>query len=89
MTDFYQPDLSKEVSKTVAEENINRWVKTFDEVTVGKKVYYYEEIYTEKPGEELITMCNYLDIELKEKLFDGIINPINKEFDEKKQKSLI
>ena len=89
MSDFHQPDLTKEVSKMVADENINRWMKIFDEVTIGKKVFYYEEIYTEKPSKELLTMCNYLDIEFKEKLFDGIIHPINKEFDEKKQKSII
>lgn len=89
MSDFHQPDLSKEDSKIVAEENINRWVKIFDEITIGKKVYYYEDIYTENPGEELLEMCDYLGIQLKQKLFDKIIHPINKEFDEKKEKSLI
>jgi hypothetical protein len=89
MSDFHQPDLSKEESKIVAEENINRWIKIFDEVTKDKKVYYYEDIYVDKPNKELLKMCDYLEIEFKENLFNEIIHPTNKEFDEKKQKSLI
>jgi hypothetical protein len=58
-------------------------------LTKDKKVYYYEDIYQDTPSLEFNEMCEYLGIEISKNLFDKIIHPINKEFDEKKEKSII
>jgi hypothetical protein len=89
LSDFQRPDLSKEVSDVVAKKNIEEWTTIFDSVTKNKRIFYYEDIYTEIPSNELLDMCNYLNIPLNISLFDKIIHFKNKEFDEKKQKTII
>jgi hypothetical protein len=89
LSDFQRPDLSKEISDVVARKNIKDWTNVFDILTKDKKVYYYEDIYQDTPSLEFNEMCEYLGIEISKNLFDKIIHPINKEFDEKKEKSII
>jgi hypothetical protein len=89
MSDFQQPDLTKEVSDVVAKKNIESWNSVFDEITKDKKIFFYEDIYTDTPSEELIEICHYLNIDLKQTLFDMYIHTNNKEFNEKKIKTII
>ena len=88
-SDFQQPDLPKEISDIDSDEKIRRWTTIFNELTIGKKIYYYENIYTEKPSEEIIERCNYLNIDFNQNIFNKTLHLKNKEMDEKKIRTII
>jgi hypothetical protein len=89
LSDFQRPDLSKEFSDIVAKKRIEEWTEIFDKITKNKKIFYYEDIYQKNPSSELFDMCDYLNISFNYFLFDKIMHSKNKEFDEKKEKSII
>lgn len=74
---------------TVSDRNVfasdyyEKWIPIFDEITKNKKVYYYEDIYQDKISNSILEICDYLNINLDEKIFSDIVhiknrNPFNK-----------
>lgn len=87
-SDFQQPDLPKEISDIDSDEKIRRWTIIFDEITLGQKIYYYEDIYTEKPGKDIIELCDYLNIDFNLNKFNETLHLKNKEMNEKKIRTI-
>lgn len=88
-SDFHRLMNSEEQSNSIADKKINEWNIIFDEVTVGKKVYYYEDIFLDYPSKEIIEMCNYLGITFNIDLFNKILHIKNRYISKKLNKSLI
>lgn len=73
-SNFHRLKNSKEQSNSIAETKINEWNLIFDEITLNKRVYYYEDIFLDYPSQEIIEMCDYLNITFNIDLFNKILH---------------
>jgi hypothetical protein len=88
-SNFHRLKNSKEISNKIADVKINEWNEIFNIVSQNKKVYYYEDIFTDKPKIDIIEICNYLNIIFNIDLFNKILHIKNKDVVKKLDKSLI
>ena len=88
-SDFHRLMNSEEQSNLIAETKINEWKLIFDEVTLNKRVYYYEDIFLDHPSNELIEICDYLGITFNIDLFNKILHIKNRYVPIKFDKSII
>lgn len=79
-----QREKNTKYSDCVEESNkfIDEWLDVFDNVTKGKKVYYYEDIYKDTPSDSLYQILEYLSIDLNLFAFEKHIHTKNKEVEE-------
>jgi hypothetical protein len=88
-SNFHRLKNSKEVSDSIADIKINEWNEIFDNVSSGKIVYYYEDIFTDEPKSEILEICNYINITFNMDLFNKILHIKNREFVKKYNKTFI
>lgn len=88
-SNFHRLKNSKEVSDIIAEVKIEEWNSIFDNVTLNKRVYYYEDIFLETPSRQIIEICDYLNITFNIDIFDKILHIKNRDEPKKLDKSLI
>jgi hypothetical protein len=61
-----------------SDELINSWHTDFSKIIDGKKIYEYSKIYTKHISEELLEICQKVNIEVDTNLFKKYIYPKNK-----------
>lgn len=61
---------------------IDEWLKIFDTVSENKRVYFYEDIYKNKPTDSLMEILSYLNLDLNKPAFMRHIHTKNKEPEE-------
>ena len=52
-----------------ADEYYDKWIPIFDEITKDKKVYYYEDLYTDNINKDIIEICNYIGVDLDKEIW--------------------
>ena len=64
--------------KEYTSKQVDEWLDIFYSVADSTQIYYYEEIYTENPSNQLYDLLSYLNIQYDDKLFQKYIHPKNR-----------
>lgn len=73
-----------------AEEYYDKWIPIFDEITKNKKVYYYEDLYTDEINQNVIDICNYIGLNFNSDIWKMYMDKKNRQpYEDKKNNKLI
>ena len=78
-----------EYCKNLAEKYLDEWIPIFNTLTENKKIYYYEDLYTNNISKDLLDICKYLEIDFDEKIYNKWIHIKNKQIEEKVNRTLL
>ena len=82
-------DLAGVKKSLSADSRVDEWNDLFDLISAGKRVYYYEELFTEDPSDHIYEICEYLEVDFNLRNFNNHIHVKNKYVKQKNSKTLI